>query len=99
MLIHGDAFVGIGIGESDHWGKGFGSDAMRVLLRYGFLELGLHRVSLNVFSYNERAIRSYQKVGFVVEGISKNAILREGKRWDMIWMGILLDEWKSLNDY
>jgi len=65
---HGDAFVGISLGERDFWGKGYGTDAMRVLLRFAFTELNLRRVSLDVFEYNPRAVRSYEKVGFVVEG-------------------------------
>ena len=65
---HGDAWVGIGIGEREDWGKGYGTDAMRVLLRYAFAELNLHRVSLDFFEYNVRAGRSYEKAGFVVEG-------------------------------
>jgi RimJ/RimL family protein N-acetyltransferase len=55
------AWVGIGLGEREFWGKGYGSDAMRVLLRYAFEELNLNRVNLNVFEYNERAIKSYLK--------------------------------------
>lgn len=93
IRTHQEAFVGIGIGEPDHWGKGYGTDAMRLILRYGFLELNLHRVSLNVFGYNTRAIRSYEKAGFVVEGRSPNFLIRDGKRWDLVWMGILKEEW------
>ena len=91
---HGDAFVGIGIGERDFWSKGYGTDAMRVLLRYAFMELNLHRVTLDVFEYNPRAIRAYEKAGFVIEGRSRQYLLREGKRWDMIFMGILREEWE-----
>jgi RimJ/RimL family protein N-acetyltransferase len=65
---HGEAFVGIGIGERDFWGKGYGTDAMRLILRYGFSELNLQRISLDVFEYNPRAIRSYEKAGFRMEG-------------------------------
>ena len=99
IRTHGEAFVGIGIGEPAFRGKGYGTDAMRVILRFGFLELGLHRVSLNVFEYNQRAIRSYQKAGFSIEGVSKKALLRDGKRWDLVWMGILKEEWKGQNGY
>lgn len=93
MRFHQDAFVGIGIGDPEYWGKGYGTEAMAIILRYAFMELNLHRVSLNVFGYNARAIRSYQKNGFVTEGISKNAIERDGQFWDIVWMGILRDEW------
>ncbi len=91
---NGDAWVGIGIGERDCWGKGYGTDAMRVLLRYAFMELNLHRVSLSVYEYNPRAIRSYEKAGFVHEGRLRQAIQREGRRWDLLYMGILRGEWE-----
>ena len=93
ILLHADAFVGIGVGETQFWGKGYGSEAMQLILRYAFMELNLQRVSLDVFDYNQRAIRSYEKVGFKVEGRQRGMILREGKRWDMIYMGLLREEW------
>jgi RimJ/RimL family protein N-acetyltransferase len=92
---HGDAWVGIGIGEREYWGKGYGTDAMRLILRYAFTELNLYRVSLGVFEYNPRALRSYQKAGFVVEGRVRQALLRDGRRWDWIVMGILREEWEQ----
>ena len=63
-----DAFVGLGIGETDYWGKGYGTDVMNVLLRFAFTEINLRRVTLTVFEYNPRAIRSYEKAGFRHEG-------------------------------
>lgn len=92
---HGDTFIGIGLGEREFWGKGYGTDAMRVILRYAFNELNLHRVSLNVFEYNQRAIRSYEKAGFKIEGRARKFLYREGQRWDMIFMGILREEWEK----
>jgi len=86
---NGDAFVGIGIGEREYWGKGYGTDAMRAILRFAFTELNLHRVSLDVFEYNPRAIRSYEKAGFKVEGRIRHALNRDDQRWDMIYMGTL----------
>jgi RimJ/RimL family protein N-acetyltransferase len=90
---HGEAWVGIGLGERETWGKGYGTDAMRVILRYGFTELNLHRVSLGVFEYNPRAVRSYEKAGFIYEGRIRKQLLRNGKHWDVIQMGVLRDEW------
>jgi RimJ/RimL family protein N-acetyltransferase len=90
---HAESFVGISLGERGDWGKGYGTDAMRILLRYAFTELNLHRVSLDVFEYNPRAIHSYEKVGFKVEGRVRQFLNRDGQRWDMIFMGILRDEW------
>jgi RimJ/RimL family protein N-acetyltransferase len=94
---HGESFVGIGIGERDLWSKGYGTDAMQVILRYGFQELNLRRIALDVFEYNPRAIRSYEKVGFVHEGRVREYLWREGRRWDLIYMGILREEWLALN--
>lgn len=93
---NGDTVVGIALGERDYWGKGYGTDAMRILLRYAFTELNLHRVSLDVFEYNPRAIRSYEKAGFRREGCERGFLNREGRRWDLIHMGILRSEWEAI---
>ena len=92
---HRDAFIGIGIGERADWGKGYGSDAMRLILRYAFDELNLHRVTLTVFEYNERAIHTYRKLGFQEEGRQRQRLRRDGRLWDMLVMGLLKEEWKS----
>jgi RimJ/RimL family protein N-acetyltransferase len=92
-----ESYVAVGIGESDFWGKGCGSDAMRLMLRYAFTELNLHRISLNVYAYNQRAIRSYEKCGFQHEGCIHEFVLRDGQRSDMLQMGILRSEWESLS--
>jgi RimJ/RimL family protein N-acetyltransferase len=92
-----DSSVAIFIGERDYWGKGYGSDAMWLLLQYAFLELNLRRVSLGVFEYNTRAIRSYEKVGFCHEGRMHQYLRHEGKRWDIHYMGILREEWLQQN--
>ncbi len=92
-LQHGDTLVAIAVGERENWSRGYGTDAMRVMLRYAFLELNLRRVGLIVFSYNPRAIRSYEKAGFVHEGRVRGAMQRDGKRWDFLYMGVLREEW------
>ena len=91
-----DAFVGLGIGEREFWGKGYGTDVMRVILRYAFTEVNLNRVTLTVFEYNPRAIRSYEKAGFRHEGRERKILNKEGRRWDMLFMGILREEWLEL---
>lgn len=93
LFPHGEGYVGIGIGERALWDKGFGTDAMMVLLSFGFRELNLRRIALTVSDFNQRAIRSYEKAGFVLEGKVRGAILREGQRSDMVFMGIARDEW------
>lgn len=94
-LVHGDGHVWILIGDRNYWGKGYGTDAMRVMLRYVFEELNLHRVSLRTFGFNQRAIRSYEKLGFKHEGKSRLALDKMGQRWDEVWMGLLRNEWEK----
>lgn len=94
--VVGNAWVGIGIGEREMWGKGYGTDAMRIVLRYAFDELNLRRVTLSVFEVNPRGIASYQKAGFRHEGAIPGAILKAGQRCDLIFMGILRQEWEEL---
>jgi hypothetical protein len=67
------------------------------MLDHAFTELGLHRVALTVFAFNERAVRSYRSVGFVLEGRAREAIWREGRWWDEISMSLLDSEWATLN--
>jgi len=93
-----DAFVGLGIGETEYWSKGYGTDVMNVLLRFAFTEINLRRVTLNVFEYNPRAIRSYEKAGFRHEGHLRDFLNREGRRWNEVYMGILREEWMELNN-
>ena len=90
-----NAWLAIGIGQPEDWGRGYGTDAVRVLLRYAFAELNLDRVMLNVFAYNERAQRSYLKVGFKIEGRERERLRRGARRYDLIHMAVLRDEWQS----
>lgn len=91
----GETVVAIGIGERADWGKGYGTDAMRLILSYAFCELNLQRVSLTVSEYNPRAIQSYLKVGFVEEGRLRGSELRGGRRYDLVYMGILRQDWEQ----
>lgn len=75
----------IDIGNVDYWGKGYGKEAMRLLLNYSFLELNLHKVCLRVFSFNERAITLYERLGFKKEGEQKEQLFRNGS-----WHGIIM---------
>jgi RimJ/RimL family protein N-acetyltransferase len=93
---HQNAWFYIGIGEADYRGKGYGTDATKLVIGYAFRELGMFRVSLGVFGYNTRAIRAYEKAGFTHEGTQREALYREGKRWDLHQMGILRPEWEAI---
>lgn len=82
----------IDIGEPDYWGKGYGREALSLLLRYAFRELNLHRVSLRVFDFNARAVALYEKIGFRREGVSREALFRDGAWHHIIHMGMLQSE-------
>jgi len=90
-----NAEYGISIGDKDSWNKGYGTDATSIMLRIAFDELNLHRVFLRVYDFNERAIRVYEKLGFVKEGVLRQHVFRDGKYHDVILMGLLRDEWQS----
>jgi RimJ/RimL family protein N-acetyltransferase len=97
-LIHSEAWVGLGIGEREFWSKGYGTDMMRLCQRYVFSELCLERLSLGLHEYNPRALRSYEKCGFRLEGRTRQDTLREGKHTDSLWMGILREEWLQMQN-
>lgn len=86
------ARLGIHLGEQDLLGKGYGTDALRVLCRFAFDMMDVHRVELEVFAENPRAIRAYEKVGFRHEGTLREADYRYGRRRDIVVMGLLRDE-------
>ncbi len=83
---HKKAEYGIFIGEPEGRGRGVGTAAGRLMLRYCFEEEGLHRVFLRVFATNQRAVRSYEKAGFVREGLLKDDVCIEGRYRDIVWM-------------
>ncbi|WP_337267660.1 GNAT family N-acetyltransferase [Oryzifoliimicrobium ureilyticus] len=88
------ASLAIGLYDRSRLSQGFGTEAMRLLLHYAFTELQLHRIALRVVSYNERAIRAYQKCGFRIEGREREAA-RVGNTWhDDIMMGLLAHEFQ-----
>ena len=76
-------------------GKGLGTEAARLIIGYGFDNLGLHRISLDVYAFNPRARRVYEKVGFVTEGVKRDAFIFDGEYTDEVWMSILEDEWTA----
>ncbi len=90
-----NAMAGIFIGEKDRWGKGYGQEAMRLLLDYAFNLLNLHNIMLGVFSFNERAIRCYQRLGFHEIGRRREARWIGGIAYDGILMDLLEDEFRA----
>ncbi len=83
---------GIVIGEKSCWNRGYGTEATRTILRFAFAELNLHRVELEVFDFNRRAQRAYEKAGFRREGTRRAALYRNGAYHDAHIMGILSGE-------
>lgn len=90
---NGVATVGIYIGDKDFRGKGYGTEAMGILIDFIFNQMNINRIQLFVFSFNERAIKSYKKNGFVEEGRLKQSIFRNGKYYDEIIMAILRENY------
>jgi RimJ/RimL family protein N-acetyltransferase len=83
--------LGIWIDEQ-RWNEGLGTDAVRTLCRFGFREMNLHRIQLHVFDFNERGMRAYEKVGFREEGRLRGHWFVDGRRIDVVVMGLLADE-------
>lgn len=87
-----DAEVDLFLGDRTTWGKGYGTDAMRVLCAVGFDQMALHRIHLYVFADNEAARAVYRKVGFVEEARVREHFWRDGRYHDSVLMGLLRDE-------
>ncbi|MFC2053668.1 GNAT family N-acetyltransferase [Chloroflexota bacterium] len=87
------AEVGIFIGEKGYWDQGYGTEAMRLLLDHSFNTLNLNRITLQVYEDNPRAVRAYEKVGFVHEGRARQGMYKNGRYVDIIWMSVLRSEW------
>lgn len=92
------AEVGIMIGDKTVWNQGYGSEAMSLLLRHGFRTLNLNRIYLRVYSENKRAIRAYEKVGFVHEGRLRQAVFKDGSYSDILYMSVLRQEWDATKE-
>jgi len=88
--------LGITIGDKDYWGQGYGREAISLLLDYGFRFFNLHRVFLSVNGNNERAIRAYRACGFQEEGRLRSHVWGNNAYVDLVYMGILREEWENL---
>ncbi|MGI6280331.1 MAG: GNAT family N-acetyltransferase, partial [Acutalibacteraceae bacterium] len=89
------AEFGIFIGEDCARGKGYGTAATALIVKYGFEELDLNRIYLRVFADNLGAIKCYKKCGFKQEGVFREDVIIDGKPYDMVFMGLLKSEWQS----
>ncbi len=87
------AEFGIFIGEKEYWNKGFGSEAVRLTLKHGFEDLNLNRIYLNVYANNPRAIKAYEKSGFVREGVLRQGVYKNGNYLDLVIMSVLRSDW------
>jgi RimJ/RimL family protein N-acetyltransferase len=93
--VHGTAEMGIMIGEPDCWGKGYGTEAVILMLDYAFNGLNLHSMMLDTSSFNERAMRAYRKAGFREIGRRREAKRIAGRLYDVVYMDCLATEFKS----
>lgn len=92
---HAHGGLSLGIASPDDRRQGYGTEALRLLLRYAFDELNLHRLTITVFEYNTAALSFFEKAGFVVEVRRRQALQRDGKRWDWLHLGLLREEWEK----
>jgi RimJ/RimL family protein N-acetyltransferase len=90
------AMVGIWIGREEFQGKGYGTDAMRILCQFLFQQINIRKIALTVYGFNERAIHSYEKIGFQTEGRLRDAMYRNGAYHDVVWMGMFEEEFIGL---
>ena len=93
---NGLGMIQLGIGDPSDRGHGYGAEALRLLLRFAFAELSLYRLLALIPEYNQLALSFFKKVGFVEEARRRQAINRDGRRWDLIHLSLLRPEWEAL---
>jgi len=93
--LHQNAELGILIGNKDYWGQGYGTEAINLLVDYGFNILNLHNIKLNVYSFNQRAIKCYKKCGFKEIGRRREARVVAGEKYDVVYMDLLASEFEG----
>lgn len=81
--------IGISIGEKDQWGLGYGREALRALVEHSFGALGMNRIGAEVYAYNERSLRLFSSIGFVREGLIRQAVCKRGEYADSVILGLL----------
>lgn len=93
---HRHALVGVTIGEKEYWGQGYGKDSLRLLLRYCFQEVGLHRVATEIFEYNAAWRELVEDLGFEKEGTARESLFRDGQYWDKDLYSLLDREYDQM---
>jgi RimJ/RimL family protein N-acetyltransferase len=93
--FHRTAEFGVLIGETECWGRGYGTEATLAMLAYGFSSLNLHAIWLRVSASNPRGIRAYQRAGFQEAGRLREAQVIDGERWDVVYMECLAREFSG----
>ena len=94
LWTHGGGRLQLGIGDPADRCHGYGREALNLVLRYAFDELNLHRLSATTFEYNTGALHFLERAGFTIEVRRRQAVNRDSRRWDVIALGLLRDEWK-----
>jgi len=95
-FINKKSLCSLYIGDRDSMDKGYGTEAMKLMMKIGFEDLNLNRLGLWVFDFNKKAIKSYKKCGMKVEGIMREGVYRDGKYHDIYFMGILKSEYEEI---
>jgi RimJ/RimL family protein N-acetyltransferase len=90
-----NATFGIALGDKQYWSKGYGTEAAGLIIRYGFEQLNLHRISSSAWSFNRRSIKMHLKVGFTEEGRRREAVYKNGVYHDEVTFGLLRQQWNS----
>lgn len=98
-LIHKKATLGIFIGDSENRGKGYGKEAIKLLLDYGFNNLNINNIMLKVYSFNTKAIKCYESLGFKKIGTRRKCHYLKDKYYDEVFMEILKDEYSEIEPF
>jgi RimJ/RimL family protein N-acetyltransferase len=91
-----NCYVQLGIGDPANWHKGFGADILQLMLHFAFAELNMHRLTGLIPAYNQSALALFTKTGFQEEVCSRQALHRDGQRWDLLHYGLLQREWQAV---
>ena len=92
-----NAELSVAIGEKRYRGRGYGPEAIGLLMEHGFVQLNLHRVYTGAYAFNEASLRALTKCGFRREGRQRQAVFTDGRFWDNVLFGILRTEWQKLS--